>query len=34
MAKAIEITDTNFDEIIKSEQPVLMDFWAEMVRTL
>ncbi|MFO7825155.1 MAG: thioredoxin [Cyclobacterium sp.] len=29
MAKAIEITDTNFDEIIKSEQPVLMDFWAE-----
>ncbi|SHN24667.1 thioredoxin [Cyclobacterium lianum] len=29
MAKAIEVTDTNFDEIIKSEQPVLVDFWAE-----
>ncbi|MEX2513929.1 MAG: thioredoxin [Cyclobacteriaceae bacterium] len=29
MAKAIEITDTNFDEIMKSDQPVLVDFWAE-----
>lgn len=29
MAKAIEITDDNFEEIIKSEQPVLVDFWAE-----
>jgi thioredoxin 1 len=27
--KAIEITDLNFNEIIKSEQPVLVDFWAE-----
>ena len=29
MAKAIEITDTNFDEIMKSDQPILVDFWAE-----
>ncbi|EPR65720.1 thioredoxin [Cyclobacterium qasimii] len=29
MAKAIEITDSSFDELIKSEQPVLVDFWAE-----
>lgn len=29
MAKAIEITDSNFEEIIKSEQPILVDFWAE-----
>lgn len=29
MAKAIEITDSNFEEVIKSEQPVLVDFWAE-----
>ncbi|MGM0945783.1 MAG: thioredoxin [Bacteroidota bacterium] len=29
MAKAIEITDANFEEIIKSEQPILVDFWAE-----
>jgi thioredoxin 1 len=29
MAKAIEITDANFDEVIKSEQPILVDFWAE-----
>lgn len=29
MAKAIEITDANFDEIIKSNQPILVDFWAE-----
>lgn len=29
MSKAIEITDSNFEEIIASEQPVLVDFWAE-----
>jgi len=29
MAKTIEITDSSFDEVIKSEQPVLVDFWAE-----
>ncbi|MFQ3214513.1 MAG: thioredoxin 1 [Marivirga sp.] len=29
MAKTIEITDSNFEEIIKSEQPILVDFWAE-----
>ncbi|GAB3342089.1 thioredoxin [Marivirga atlantica] len=29
MAKTIEITDSNFEEIIKSETPVLVDFWAE-----
>lgn len=29
MAKAIEITDSNFEEIVGSDQPVLVDFWAE-----
>lgn len=29
MAQAVEITDKNFEEVIKSDQPVLVDFWAE-----
>jgi len=29
MGKAVEITDTNFEEVINSDQPVLVDFWAE-----
>ncbi|PIB35936.1 thioredoxin [Reichenbachiella sp. 5M10] len=27
--KAIEITDSNFDEVLQSDQPILVDFWAE-----
>jgi thioredoxin 1 len=29
MAKAVEITDSNFNDIINTEKPVLVDFWAE-----
>lgn len=29
MGKAIELTDSNFDEIVASGKPVMVDFWAE-----
>jgi len=29
MGKTLEITDNNFEEVIGSDQPVLVDFWAE-----
>ena len=29
MNKAVEITDSNFNEVLATDQPVLVDFWAE-----
>lgn len=29
MAKPIELTDSNYEEILNSDKPVLVDFWAE-----
>lgn len=29
MAKPLEITDSNFEDVLKSDHPVLVDFWAE-----
>ena len=29
MGKAIEITDSSFEALLKTDQPVLVDFWAE-----
>jgi thioredoxin 1 len=29
MGKTIELTDANFDEVVNSGKPVLVDFWAE-----
>ena len=29
MGKAIEINDANFEEIVASGKPVMVDFWAE-----
>ena len=29
MSKPLEITDNNFNDIMSTDQPVLVDFWAE-----
>jgi thioredoxin 1 len=29
MAKPLEITDSNFNDVLSSDKPVLVDFWAE-----
>ena len=29
MSKPIEITDNNYEQVLNSGKPVLMDFWAE-----
>lgn len=29
MNKAVEIKDSNFNDILNTDQPVLVDFWAE-----
>jgi len=29
MSKPVEITDSNFTEVVNSDKPVLVDFWAE-----
>lgn len=29
MAKPVEITDNNFNDVMDTDQPILVDFWAE-----
>jgi thioredoxin 1 len=29
MGKTIELTDSNFDQYVNTDKPVLVDFWAE-----